>query len=264
MLGSIRAEFLKLFTTRTWWGMAIAVFVAGAGFAALVAWALHSGAAEGAGGSPIVLDDAAMARNVYTGGIQISYLLTLVIGVLSVGSEYRHKTITSTFLATPVRPKVMAAKVVSLLGIGGLYGIIALVGSVSVGAFMLSRYDVPAFPDSSVWRTLALSLLVLGLWALIGLGAGILIPNQLAALLVSVGVAWIVEPVLGLILVLQSWGPTFAKFLPGSASQAVLGGLDVAGGQQILSWWAGALVLAGYAAVMASVGTALTVRRDVA
>src|ERR1035437_5354049 len=37
-----------------------------------------------------------------------------------------------------------------------------------------------------------LSLLVLGLWSLIGLGAGILIPNQVAAILIAVGAAWIV------------------------------------------------------------------------
>ena len=32
---------------------------------------------------------------------------------------------------------------------------------------------------------------------------------------------------------------------------------------QLLSWWAGALVLVAYAAVMAGVGSALTIRRDV-
>jgi ABC-2 type transport system permease protein len=62
--------------------------------------------------------DSELARTVYTGGIQVSYLLTLAIGVLTIGSEYRHKTITGTFLATPKRAKVMLAKVIALLGIG--------------------------------------------------------------------------------------------------------------------------------------------------
>ena len=35
MVASIRSELLKFFTTRLWWGMAIAVLVAGAGFALL-------------------------------------------------------------------------------------------------------------------------------------------------------------------------------------------------------------------------------------
>ncbi len=92
----------------------------------------------------------------------------------------------------------MLAKVVALIGIGAVYGLISLVGSVAVGAVGLTLIDRPLFPSSAVVRSLALSLLVLGLWALIGLGIGILIPNQVAALLIGIGVAWIVEPLLGL------------------------------------------------------------------
>ena len=62
---------------------------------------------------------------------------------------------------------------------------------------MLNLRGAEAFPSTAILRTLALSLLVLGLWALIGLGLGILIPNQVAALMIGVGVAWIVEPLAG-------------------------------------------------------------------
>jgi hypothetical protein len=108
---------------------------------------------------------------------------------------------------------------------------------------------------------------VLGLWALIGLGAGILIPNQVAALLISIAVAWIVEPVLGLVLALTDWGQNISPYLPSRASSAMLeatsGGFNGEPVEQ-LSWWAGALVLAAYAAVMAGLGTWRTVRRDIA
>ena len=91
--------------------------------------------------------------------------MTLAIGVMGIGSEYRHKTITSTFLATPRRVRVMVAKVVSLLGSGAFYGLIFLVGSVGVGATVLTLRGLPAFPETGpILRTLALSLLVLGLW----------------------------------------------------------------------------------------------------
>ncbi|NLF06191.1 MAG: ABC transporter permease, partial [Actinomycetales bacterium] len=100
--------------------------------------------------------------------------------------------------------------------------------------------------------------------ALIGLGAGILIPNQVAALLISVGVAWIVEPVAGLALSFLDWGADVAKFFPSSATQAIVSGVDTSMGQMDqLEWWAGALVLAAYAAVLAGIGTMLTVRKDI-
>lgn len=265
MNGAIRSELRKFFTTRMWWGMAIAVFLAGAAFAALFALLLTGNSVRTQAGRPLPAQSALdIARQVYTGGLGVSYLLTLAIGVTTIGSEYRHQTITSTFLATPKRVRVMLAKVVALLGVGAFYGLVSLVGSVGVGAVILSIKGRPAFPDASLWRTLALSLLVLGLWALIGLGAGILIPNQVAALLITVGVAWIVEPILGAVLTIWAFGRTISPYLPTNATQAVVGGSAFGGTQsRLLAWWAGALVLTAYAVVMAAVGSSLTVRRDV-
>lgn len=158
----------------------------------------------------------------------------------------------------------MAAKVVSLLGSGAMYGVIFLVGSVGVGATVLSLRGMSAFPEAGpILRTLALSLLVLGLWGLIGLGAGILIPNQVAALLVSIGVAWIVEPIAGVVLNNWSWGADIARFFPSQATGAIVQSVSGSPGANPLSWWGGALVLIAYAALLAGVGSMLTVRRDV-
>jgi ABC-2 type transport system permease protein len=262
MGGTITAEFRKFFTTRLWWGMGIGVFIAGAGLAGV--FAAVAGSDFGGRGRQVRLDPTQTATNVYVAGLSIAYLMTLAVGVMGIGSEYRHKTITSTFLSTPRRVRVMVAKVVSLLGSGAMYGAIFLVGSVGVGATVLSLRGMSAFPEAGpILRTLALSLLVLGLWGLIGLGAGILIPNQVAALLVSIGVAWIVEPIAGLLLGNWSWGADIARFFPSQATGAIVQSVSGAPGANPLSWWGGALVLIAYAAVLAGIGSVLTVRRDV-
>ena len=267
MSAAIRSEFRKFFTTRMWWGMAIAMFVAGAGLAVLFGFLLTqppSPEAQAQGiptGSP-----EQVANSVYTGGLQVGYLLTLVIGIMQIGSEYRHKTITSTFLGTPKRAKVMGAKVIALLGIGAVYGFISMVGSVIAGAIVLNARGFEPFPSDGVYRTLALSLLVLGLWALIGLGAGILIPNQVAALLISVGVAWIVEPLAGFGLSFWDWGKDhIVAYLPSQATQAIVSGVTTSGEHAVkpLVWWAGALVLVAYAAVLAGFGSWRTVNSDI-
>lgn len=265
MGAAVKAEFLKFFSTRMWWGMGIAVLASGLLFAALNAILMTSPEfvdQMAAAGMP-PLNDVQLAKSVYTGGISVAYMLTLAIGVLAIGAEYRHKTISATFLATPRRARVMGAKVIALLGIGAFYGALSLLSSVALGASILSIRGRTPFPDASVWRTLALSLLVLGLWALIGLGVGILIPNQVAALMISVGVAFIVEPLLTLLLASFETGRSIVRFLPATATSATFEAGSSGPGVQMLSWWAGALVLAGYAAVMAGVGTALTLRRDV-
>ena len=269
MAGAVKAEFRKFFSTRMWWGMAIGVFLAGAllavFFALVVAGSTGQGPNGPGSGAPSPgLGDTAMVSTVYTGGLSTAYLLTLVVGVMAIGSEYRHKTITSTFLSTPKRVRVMVAKVTSLLGIGGFYGVVFLLGSVGVGAATIAAKGFSPFPEAGpITRTLALSLLVLGLWSLIGLGAGILIPNQVAAILIAVGAAWIVEPLLAFGLSFASWGEPIVPYLPSSATSAMVGQINANSNVTALSWWAGALVLVAYAAVMAGIGSLLTVRRDV-
>lgn len=268
MGGAIRSEFRKFFTTRMWWGMAIGVFLSGAAIAvvyALVIPGLGMQGGTGTGGPRYPgLDNATMVATVYTAGLSTAYLLTLTVGVMSIGSEYRHMTITSTFLATPRRVRVMVAKVTSLLGIGGFYGLVFLVGSVGIGGITIAVKGYSPVPEvGTITRALALSLLVLGLWSLIGLGAGILIPNQVAAILIAVGAAWIVLPLMSFLLGLVSWGRPIVPYLPSQATAAMVGQINTSTDVVLLSWWAGALVLAGYAAVLAGVGSLLTVRRDV-
>lgn len=266
MARAIRSELRKFFTTRLWWGMAIGIFLAGAAFALIFGILLTSDSAgRGGGAQGIPTGDATqVANSVYTGGLNIGYLLMLTIGVIQIGTEYRHHTITGTFLAVPRRVQAMLAKVVALLVIGIGYGLVSLLGSVSVGALTLRLRGAEAFPSGEVVRTIALSLLVLGLWALIGLGVGILIPNQVAALLIGVGVAWIVEPVAGLALKAWDFGRDHvAPYLPTEATNAVVNAVQNAPDEVRLSWWAAALTLAAWAAVLSGVGIWLTVRRDV-
>jgi hypothetical protein len=108
--------------------------------------------------------------------------------------------------------------------------------------------------------------LAIGLWALIGLGVGILIPNQVAALLIAIGVAWIVEPILALVLSIPAWGGDITPYLPSQATSAMLdtvsSGFNGEATAQ-LTWWGGALVLTAWGAVMAGIGTLRTIRADI-
>jgi hypothetical protein len=69
--------------------------------------------------------------------------------------------------------------------------------------------------------------------------------------------------VLGLLLGLVSWGRTIAEYMPSQATSAMVGQVTGSPNAELLSWWAGALVLVAYAVVLAGIGSVLTVRRDV-
>lgn len=276
MIALVRSELLKYRSTRLFWGMLVGMFLTGAAFAAInAAFTLYGSMPVGGENVELrtMVPDGTLVRQTYTGGIQLGYLLALVIGVLSIGQEFRHKTASGTFLAAPRRGRVVTAKVISLIVIGALNGVVHLIGAMVGGGVLLTLNDVPLFPGpAGLLRTLALALLVLGLWALIGLGIGVLIPNQIAAILVAVAVAWIVEPLLGFGLSLVDGGEAVARFFPSQATTATLdtfGGMDPAAAEQMgassdqLVWWVGALVLLAYALVMTAIGTWLTRRRDI-
>jgi ABC-2 type transport system permease protein len=265
VIPAVRSELRKFFTTRLWWGMAIAVFASAAAFSVLFGFVVNNPeAAGGPGGGQVIGDDTQVANTVYTAGISVGYLLLMTIGILAIGGEFRHKTISATLLATPSRVRAMLAKVIALVLIGVLYGLISLAGSISVGAVVLRVIDRPAFPSSELLRTLALSLLVLSVWALIGLGIGILIPNQVAALFIGIALAWIVEPLIGVLLGIWEFSREYiAPYLPTSATNATLNSISQNASEVRLEWWGGALVLAAYAVVLAGFGIWRTVRQDI-
>lgn len=265
MRGAVRSEFRKFFTTRTWWGMAIPVGLLAAAFAVLFAITLTTGystAEREQFGIPSGTE-LQIANSVYSGGLTLGVVLLLVIGVLQVGQEYRHKTITSTLLSTPRRARAMLAKVIALLGIGAGYGLLSVGCAVIAGAIVLNQRGFDPFPSAEVFRTLALCLVALGLWSLLGLGLGILIPHQVAAILIGVGVAMVVEPILG--AVLPNWDFTrdnIAPYLPQAATNAMVDAVQNPG-TTALDWWQGLLVLVAYAVVLSGLGIARVVRQDI-
>jgi ABC-type transport system involved in multi-copper enzyme maturation permease subunit len=259
----VRAELRKLSTTRLWWGLLIGVAVTAAAFAVLTA---AIAGLNGADGTPTPgVEDPAVVRSVYTAGLGTAYLFALVIGVVSMAGEYRHQTITSTLLGSPRRVRVVLAKLVALSAIGLVYGVVTVLAGVVAGASTIAlRGGDLRLTSDDVPRSLGLAVVAVALWAVLGLGVGTLIRNQVLALLLSVGVAWIVEPLLALGLNALDAGAV-AKFLPSQATTAIVtpptsaGGFDAA----YLPWWGGVLVLLGYALASAAVGAALTLRRDV-
>lgn len=258
----VRAEWLKLTTTRLWWGLGLGIVLTSALFVGL------QGALAGLSqtGDPVPgVEDPAVVRGIYTAGVGVAYLFALALGVIAMAGEYRHQTMTSTVLSSPHRVRIVLSKTVALLAMGLGYGLAAVLTGLAVGVpiVVLRGGDARLLTDG-VPRALVLSVLAVALWTMIGLGVGTLIRNQVVALLVAIGVAWIAEPLLGFALNALDAG-FVAQYLPSQATTAIVSPSTEAAGfsVELLPWWGGALVLAGYALVAGALGAALTLRRDV-
>ena len=105
MTGLLAAEWLKLRSVRAFWGY-LASVVAFAGIGA--AGTIGAATAEERAGDSFTSDLAGLAT--------LSALIALVLGIVVVTGEFRHGTITPTFLATPQRERVLAAKLAFVIG----------------------------------------------------------------------------------------------------------------------------------------------------
>ena len=273
LLRQLSAEFAKVFSTKTWWLLAIVLIVYAGFTAAVMAFFLSDlGEAIGAGSS---LPDVDRAQIVYATTTSIGYVFPVLIGALAVTGEYRHGTMTPTLLAQPRRGVVVAAKGIAMFVLGAIYGVAGHLGSVGIGgAVIAATGGDPLLVDPAILAMLARIILAMALWGLIGVALGGLITNQVAVVVVVLAFTQFVEPILRTVGALWEWGANVAKFLPGAATDALagaglyssLGSLDPSAGMTsvLLEWWQGGLILLGIAAVAFAVSLATTWRRDVA
>jgi ABC-2 type transport system permease protein len=247
MIRLVRAEFTKLTTTRLIYGLTAAL----AAFAALTV--VTNVTIAGQQGNPPL--SAYSLPGLVAGPVTLLSGAALLLGILGMAGEFRHQTVTQTFLVTPDRGRVVAAKLVAypLAGIAQTLTILAFTTALATG-WLAARGITPSLFDARLGRVLLGAVLAAGLCGLVGVGVAALVRNQVAAL---VGVAVWVLLVEGLLMSLLN-APSLGKWLPSAAAAA----LTNPGGAQ-LSRLAGTLLLAGYGLALALAGTRLVVRRDI-
>jgi ABC-2 type transport system permease protein len=204
--------------------------------------------------STATLADPDQQLMVFGRGEFLGALFAALLGAMSITAEIRHGTIQPTFLISPWRTRVVAAKVWASGLIGAGLGLAASALAAGIGAAVLGARGIDVQLDGGDY-----ALLVGGgaaasaLWAAIGVGVGAVVRDQVPAL---IGItAWLlfVEGLFGENLVEVS------RFAPGNLGMAVSGQNP----NELLAQGLSLLLLALYAAVAVAAARLATTRRDV-
>jgi ABC-type transport system involved in multi-copper enzyme maturation permease subunit len=242
----VAAELLKLRTTRTVWALLAATV-------ALTALAVTGAVmAADSGNAKLDLESEHGVRTVlHVAGS--GAIFVLVLGIILAAGEYRQRTAVGTFLTTPRRGRVIAAKLVVGAGVGTLFGAIAAV--VALGAanhnYQAKGYTFPV-DSSDAWTILGGAILYAGLFGAIGAATGSLVRSQVGAI-----VGWLVWLAVAENILVEL-SPSVGRWLPVAAGRALVRDPD----GELLSQPVAAVVLATYAAAIMAIAMISERRRD--
>lgn len=251
MKRAVRAEALKLATIRLPFGLLAIAAGLTAGLALLTA-------ADAGSGGPMAaapLSTASGLTSVIGSGF-LAMTIAMVFGVTVSTAEYRHSTATATYLATPRRAQVLAAKLLTGFASGLLFGVAGSAASTGAAlAFTAAKGYPIALGTGTLLRYAAGAVLGSGLLAAVGVSLGALIKSQLAAVVTVLLWEFLIENTIG-----GLYHP-IARFLPFETATS-LAGSTPPGGVSLPFAFAAALL----AAVALAIGTAAvrtTIRTDI-
>lgn len=196
-------------------------------------------------------------------GILLGQSAVAVLAVLFISSEYSTGMIRTTLEAIPRRATMLAAKAAVITGVVLVAGVIAVVGSVLAGHFILpgNGFTFTAAHGISSWlglgggpvlRAAVGSVLYLGLIGLLSLGIATALRDSGAAITVVLGLLYVL-PIIGNLILNPHWGRLFQRYAPTSAGLAIQATRDLAKqpigpweGLAVLGCWAAAALLAGW------------------
>ena len=240
MSALLQAELLKLRTTRTFF----ALMGAALGLSLLLA-VLSLVLSD-----PIGEEDM---RDVLSG--DFTSLFILLLGVIGMTGEWRHRTITSTVLAAPDRVRLLAAKVIAYAAAGAVLSVVVTVATMLVGTILANVKDHDALGAGDLldllWRNVAIAALM----GALGVCVGAVVRNQVAAMIGLIFFSFFVETAV------FALAPEVGRFGPTTAPTGIQS-FEYLDEQDFLDPLPAAAVTLAWIGLLFALGAALLRRRD--
>jgi ABC-2 type transport system permease protein len=201
----LRAELIKLRTTRTFYalaGVAVALSV-------LVTTLVAS------------IDEPTKDDVLTTVFLNdFSSLFVMILAIVGITGEWRHRTITSSLLAAPDRLRFLAAKTLAFAAAGALLSLAISVAIAIVGMAILELRDQVTPELGDLLEQIARNAFVSALLGALGVGLGSLIRNQPTAIVTILLGVFVVDQTLAFLV------PEVERFSPLGGLPNAVGGYE--------------------------------------
>jgi ABC-2 type transport system permease protein len=283
--GALRSEFTKIRSVRSTYWTLFALIVVCVGIGALFSWGeasqmarLASGAAgpfrggiRVGGGAPpasVIAHLRAVrvgrAASVSLFGLLIGQLIIVVLGALTITSEYSTGMIRTSLATMPRRGTVFASKAIVFGGVALVIGLITSFLAFLVGQAILSSQHInTTLGHPGVLRSVIGGGLFLAVCGLLSFGLGALLRHTAGAIATAIGLLFVLW-ILGNFLPSPPSGwfgqADIDKWIPFNAGSGIW--QNQINGVNPFSPWVGFGVFCAYAAVVLTAGLVLFRKRD--
>jgi ABC-2 type transport system permease protein len=243
MIAQTRAEFLKIRSTRTTIGIVLGMI------ALVLLFSLLSGLLTKAPNLTSTEDQRGLLGVGSTAGV-----FSALAGIMLVTSEYRFGTIRPTFLFTPKRSRVVGAKLAAGLLAGLLFGVVGEGLGFAIGYAAITGRGIDYALSGGQTALLLLGTLAgVALWGALGVGIGMVVRNQVGAIIGLLAWGLIAENLL------FAFVPSVGRFAPVHSQDALMGLTT----DHLLPAAAGGATLVAWTTAFSLAAVGLAARRDV-
>jgi ABC-2 type transport system permease protein len=251
--GALRSEFTKIRSVRSTYWTLIALVVVTIGIGALACvGAVSRGADHGPG-----FDGTQRSL----AGLILGQLIIVVLGALTVTSEYSTGMIRTSLTVQPRRGTLLAAKGVVFFLVSFITGLVASFVSFFIGqAILSSKHLDVTLGDPNVLRAVIGGALFLAVCGMLAFGLGTLLRHTAGAITASIGLLFVLFVLINFLP--SSWQIHVDKWIPFNAGSQIWSTIPVHGNPPMFSPWTGFAVFAGYAVIAIVAGAVAFRKRD--
>ena len=243
----LRAEWTKFWSVRSTMWTFVSLVIVTIGISALLCLAVAANWKDIKPADRATIEPVSQSLS----GIFLGQVAIIVLGALTISSEYSTGGIRTTLTAVPQRLRLLGAKALVLAVIAFAAGLVTMFPSFLLGQWVLSTAHAGierSLGDPGVLRAVVGGALYVAACGLLGFALGGLLRHTAGAITSAIGIVFIL-PIVGNFLP-GSWGDNVSKVLNAGGSimnaRPVQGQLGAWTGYAVFSlWWIVLLALAG-------------------